>query len=513
MPETEMARAAGAEEPTGAAAGSDAATLPEGSAGPDRLRRWAPGVLAALLFCLYSAYAIARHRNLYTAGFDLGIFDQAVRAYAAFEAPIVPIKGPGFNLLGDHFHPIIALLAPLYWVWPDPVTLLVAQAALIAVSVVPITRYALRRLGTGTGLIMSAMYGLSWGVHGAIGFDFHEIAFAVPMLAFAMVALAEHRWTAAAAWTLPLIFVKEDMGLTVAAVGAYLWWRGSRRTGALLVVIGLVAVAFTVKVFLPYFNTNGFSYSAFVEGGPVRALTGLPLGFGEHPGKAMPIIMVLIITCGATLRSPLTLLVIPGLLPRLISDNPFHWSIGGVHYNAPLMPILFVATISALPAFAASRSRFVRRYGRAVVWVTAVFTLLPPMVIWNGMLVPQTYRLERHAVAAGRVLSMIPDGAAVAASNRLAPHLVDRTGVVLFPSRGDERVDWVVVDTVYWAKEGASSASKRGRELIEARERRAELGLDSPSARQQSAALRTLGGRGFVQVASEDGVLLFRRTR
>ena len=49
--------------------------------------------------------------------------------------PVVDIKGPGFNLLGDHFSPVVALFAPLWALCPSPVTLLVAQAVLLAVSV------------------------------------------------------------------------------------------------------------------------------------------------------------------------------------------------------------------------------------------------------------------------------------------------------------------------------------------------------------------------------------------
>ena len=62
--------------------------------------------------------------------YEYGIFDQAIRDYAHFRAPIVPLKGPGYNLLGDHFHPLIAVLAPLYWIWDDARMLLIAQAAL-----------------------------------------------------------------------------------------------------------------------------------------------------------------------------------------------------------------------------------------------------------------------------------------------------------------------------------------------------------------------------------------------
>ena len=57
----------------------------------------------------------------------------------------MPLKAPGYNLLGDHFHPLIAVLAPLYWIWDDPRMLLLAQAALFAASMVPVARFAERR--------------------------------------------------------------------------------------------------------------------------------------------------------------------------------------------------------------------------------------------------------------------------------------------------------------------------------------------------------------------------------
>ena len=75
-----------------------------------------------------------------TRSWDLGIFEQVVRAYAHLQAPIADLKGPGTNILGDHFSPVTALLAPFYRLFPTPVTLLVAQAALFALAAVPVTR-------------------------------------------------------------------------------------------------------------------------------------------------------------------------------------------------------------------------------------------------------------------------------------------------------------------------------------------------------------------------------------
>jgi hypothetical protein len=124
-----------------------ASRQPSVAAGAVRRRMvnaWPVWLLTLATFAIYTLFALERHRQFNTAGFDLGIFDQAVRRYAHFQAPIVPLKGMSYNIWGDHFHPIIATAAPLYWIWGHPETLLILQAALIASSVPVIYRFARR---------------------------------------------------------------------------------------------------------------------------------------------------------------------------------------------------------------------------------------------------------------------------------------------------------------------------------------------------------------------------------
>src|ERR1700742_1100063 len=110
-----------------------------GPANPGPALRWA---MAAGLFAIYAKLALLNQARLHTTGFDLGIFEQAVRSYAHGHLPVAELKGPGFPLLGDHFSPVLAVLAPVYRVFPGAGTLLVAQAALLAVAVVPLVGWA-----------------------------------------------------------------------------------------------------------------------------------------------------------------------------------------------------------------------------------------------------------------------------------------------------------------------------------------------------------------------------------
>src|SRR6516164_11326614 len=99
-------------------------------------------LIALVTFLAYTVISVFRYLRLDPGSWDLGIFTEYVKQAAHLHAPVVTIRGTGFNLLGDHFQPIVALLVPLFRVFPTPETLLVAQALLTAASVIPVCRAA-----------------------------------------------------------------------------------------------------------------------------------------------------------------------------------------------------------------------------------------------------------------------------------------------------------------------------------------------------------------------------------
>jgi len=221
-----------------------------------------PWVMAGILFAVYAAVSVRLQQRMLTAGFDLGIFEQTVRPWAHGQLPVVALKGPGFPELGDHFSPILATLAPFYRIWPSPYVLLLAPAALLAVAVVPLAGWALRALGPVAGWTVGLGCGLSWGIASAVGFDFHEVAFAVPLVACSLSALGRGRPRAAALWALPLLLVKEDLGLTVAVIGLLIAVRGQRLWGPATAGAGIAGTLLEVLVVIPARNPGGrYSYA------------------------------------------------------------------------------------------------------------------------------------------------------------------------------------------------------------------------------------------------------------
>ena len=205
---------------------------------------------------LYAAVSFQQYRRMDSYIFDLGFFESVVRDYAHGHLPSLQVTDSTTAAL--HFSPALAAARAR----GDGLVLAVGDPARAGRrgrrGVVPLMRAA----GAGAmAWVVAVSYGLAPGFGALIGFDFHEVALGVPLIALSMAAMlrADHR--AAVLWALPLILVKEDLGLTIAALGAVVFLRGSRRWGVFAMVFGAVAFLAIQWWVLPAINgdTGGFA--------------------------------------------------------------------------------------------------------------------------------------------------------------------------------------------------------------------------------------------------------------
>jgi uncharacterized membrane protein len=411
-------------------------------------RAWTPHVLlGVVLFGVYATLSVARYVSFRSRSWDLAIFEQVVRAYAHFQAPVATLKGPDFNILGDHFSPVTALIGPLYRLFPSPITLLLVQAALFAVSAAVVSDTAALFLGRVRGLLIGAAYGLSWGIQRAVDFDFHEICFAVPLLAVALRQFLKGNWRRAAYWSLPLVFVKEDLGLTVAGLGLCLFLARQRALGAGLAAWGVAATATSLLVVVPMFNpSDGYDYWKKVSGDETASASLLGQLVEASGTKTETLLWIVGVTAFLALRSPLLLMVVPTLGWRFLSAESSYWGTDW-HYNAILMPIVFAALIDAIRNAPSSPRAWVRSYARntvpAVVAVAVVLSFQLPV---RDLLKPATYDGGKRAAAAHEAVSRIPDGVTVEANTGLMTHLTGRTTVYWVGNTGSLTPQYIALD-------------------------------------------------------------------
>ena len=394
------------------------------------------------------AYSVNQWRSMQVPSWDLAIFSELAKDYAHFQAPIVPIKGEGFNLLGDHFHPVSA--------WP-------------------ITRLAMRTLTSWAGGALGLFYVLSWGFQGAVSAQFHEIAFAVPMLAWASAAFVERRWRACALWCAPLVLVKEDLGLTILMAGLAIALRGlqERREdraapttllGLGLTLYGLFAFLITVLLILPALSPSGaweYGIGGNAGDGTAAAQSAGLLARLFSPQIKLITLGVLACTAGLIgLASPWMALVLPTLAWRFLSAKEFYWDWANWHYNAILMPIAVGALLDVLTRLRTDRegktltwpdtpvlARGIAIIGVAVPLVLAVRTADDLPLLRTSEPIWRTG--ASRAAAAQQVIDTVEAGTTVKTDLGLLAYLVPKT-TVYWVGTSSADTDYVIIDSYFW---------------------------------------------------------------
>ena len=301
------------------------------------------------------------------------------------------------SLLGDHFSPALALLAPVRWAGLEAV--LVAQALLVVAAALPIFWFARERVGTRAARAIAVSYLLFGGVVEALWFDFHEVSFAPLLIAVAV-------WRRSVLAVLALLLVKEDLAFLVSAFGVWFWLEGERRKGAALAVTGLAAYALITGPLMPGEYTYAGQYP-----GPLLE---------DLPQKLKTLGYLLGAFLGLSLLSPVLVLALPLLAARFLGDNPKYWTLED-HYSLTIAPVLALAAAEGL-----------RRLPRAWPALPLIGLLCLPAFLQVPTATPRAYRAAEEAIA------VIPEDAPVTASNRLVPHLSARDEIRL-PDRPPNR--------------------------------------------------------------------------
>jgi uncharacterized membrane protein len=459
---------------------------------------------AAFVYCLDS---LILFRRFLASTFDLVIFDQGIRGYAHLAAPVSIARGVSdgqgahFLLLADHWSPILAVLAPLYWLHDGPATLLVAQGVLFALAIPPLWAYTRRQLGPGAAYFVCVAYALSLPVMSAVVFDFHEVAF-VPVLTAVMVERfdAGRRWHGVLAAAVMLL-VKEDMGLLVAGFGGYLMLTRRRAdvwTGLAFVVGGLAETWVATHLLIPAFGGSATFYWAYGQFGPT--LGSAAANVIIHPLHALRVFVTpwvkartmigLLATFGfLPLASPMVIAVLPLLAERMLASGYPLWWQAKFQYDAFVVMMLCCAAVDGAARLQRHWPRGLAREGRpgwlarpATVWAAAICVaalVYVPSSPFGSLLHPGFYGVNARMRAAAAAVAHVPAGVEVEASNNIGPRLSGRDTVLLLD--GTPRwAPWVVGDT---------------------------LGLDFPfcSPRQQAAELTYLRAHGYSLVFADDG--------
>ena len=414
---------------------------------------------AIAAYCVgFAALSILRHDAFATGRFDLGNMVQAVWSTAhGHPLRVTGLAGSQVSRLGAHVDPVLVVFAPLWWLWPSPSLLLVAQAIAIALGALPVFWLARKHLGSErAGVAFALAYLLYPATTWLTLNEFHPVALATPALLYAFWFLDEDRVGPFAVCAVIALLSKEEIGLVVAGFGVwYALARARGRAGAAVAVAGVAWSAFALAVVIPHFKGGGSPFErrySEIGGSPSGVAhtalhdPGLLLQVAfDHAGVHYLIDLVLPLAA-LCLLSPVALIALPELALNLLSSTPSQSSIH-FHYTAgEIAPLVAAAVLGG----ARVRARWRLPVATLVVLAALLGNYrLGAIPVWRALPGGETLQanagtVSTHDRIAARALKLVPDDAVVSATNSLGAHLSARRRVLSFPFIED--ATWVAAD-------------------------------------------------------------------
>lgn len=435
---------------------------------------WLLGAAIAVWIVVFGRLVWLRHDRFATFDFDLGHHDQAIWLLSRGKGFITV---SGMPVLGHHLTLAYFGVVPLYWLGGGPQLLNLLQTAALALAAVPIYLLARHRLGNSWwALALGAAWLLNPTVQWLCWETWHPETMAIPFLlaAYLFASRGQWRWywvalVAALAW-------KEDISIAVAVLGVVLALSGRRRMGLVTLGLGVVWFVAAYGVIMPHFN-GGTNHAGIFYGDLGSSPTELARTAVTDPGAvigrlrdndAVGYARDLLAPFGflPLLAPGIVAVAVPQFLANSLTTASFFYDIR-FHYTAVIVATLAIATVEAIA--------FLRRDGmrRGAVGLVAA-AALATSVAWGISPLGTQYRSgywPLHGNARQDVLDAavgaVPEGAAVAATYYIVPHLTHRELIYSFPNpwipanwgvagvaphdpdhdHRPEHVEWLVIDT------------------------------------------------------------------
>jgi uncharacterized membrane protein len=378
------------------------------SLNPSRLSRdFRIVVLAATIYAIVmGTLGILQYQALRVPHGDSGMYEEHLWNF---------LHGKGFRsqiddgrlFLGEHPQIIHLALIPIYVLWPTLETLQVVETVCLAGGAIAIFLLArtmkIPEAGLGVGIAYLLYFPLQHLNLEASWKTFRPEAFGVPLLFGMIWAMENRRWRIASLFLIATLCSKEDYGITTACLGAWLaamslWRRPIDREGLLwgsvwsIVSVGLVFAA--VQWIIPYFRGDIPHFARYFDGlgtGPIEMASKLmtePMLFAERlstPANGWFIVLMIGPLLFVPLASPTRLAItLPTFAYLMLSSRP-GLATPWFHFQAPLIPILFWATLAGIKHL----SRWLPASGLA--WSIAAACLISGFVYGRSPLASRFY--------------------------------------------------------------------------------------------------------------------------
>ncbi len=347
--------------------------------------------LSIVLFFFISAYAvyfsyftILRYRTLYASYFDLGIMHQTVfntyKAVGRLDFSRVlemtrPYGSDQIKRMAIHNDMLLAFMAPFYFIWDGPETLLVIQSVVVAAGAWAVYKivaivFKKNKYVSLAALIFALCYLLNPYIQRATTYEFHAVTLSTTLLLYMYYFYLVRKYAVSYIFFSLALISKEQVSLTLAFFSSYIigshilrnkkniwhYLKTNRdfQYGVLVFILSSIWFVLSIFVIIPYFR--GGTHFAIAYYGD----------FGDSPSKVIfgilknPFTVARYITQTSTyeymfyllgplgfvsLISPIYLLIVSPEMAINILSNNYHMRELIFQYTAVLSPWIMIAGI------------------------------------------------------------------------------------------------------------------------------------------------------------------------
>lgn len=428
-------------------------------------RHWRLAMVTVIVlhFFLLLTLGLSRHWGYMTSLNDLGVFDQAVwgTLHGKFMLNTSNEFNQQINWLGFHFHPVLLLFVPLYAIAPYPEWFVFAQALALPIAAWPIFLLASRVCQSEkSGMLWALAYLANPFLLNAAAWDFHPVVLAVPFIALGMLAVEKADSRLLFLSCLPLLFIQEQLGLTVAGFGV-LWLLHNKdwKIALSLILLGIAHAALVLGVIMPAFSLTG-QHLMFGSGLSQLSRYGwlghsvgdVTLTLLSHPIASIETAMVnmgggayfgllLLPFVGFPIVSGVFLL--PGfgdLVANTLSATPMPRSVFSYH-SVTLVPVLTTAAIYGVVSISQWQKRFSVMELTGVALIASIitgFSFAPlPLPGSRNFWAPKHF-INQPDPALSAVRAAAGNNSLVSAQGNVGAHFSQRKEIYLFPNKVNE---------------------------------------------------------------------------
>ena len=405
-----------------------------------------------MICCLY-------YQNHWTSCFDFGIFSQMFYYMKESGLPLVTCERDRLlSHFAVHFSPIYYLLLPIYMLIPDPRTLLVMQALIVASGVIPLLLICKNhKLSDPACCAFAVIYTLYPCFAGGCFTYIHENNFLAPLVLWLVYFCEKGKPVPKIVFTVLLLSVKEDAAVYVAVIALYFLFTDKNYKCNISILLLSVVYFITVTNRLAKYGDGVMTgrYDNYIYDGSGSLITMifavvknpvyvLSQSFTEEKllfilQMLLPLMFLPFIT-----KNPKRfILIIPFLLINLMTNYQWQYNIGFQYGFGSGALLIYLAAVN---------------YSELKNGKVLLTALCSSAVIFFGLYYHRTDYFKSYEEATeqreiiDKALSLIPENASVASSTFLLPNLSQRDEIYEL-ERTDKTAEYYVLDLRYQTEE------------------------------------------------------------